>query len=83
MEENKKEAEATKKAYKEARGTPDPSQEEKNIRKRQSISFSISKEDEPITLKDNQIRTFIHRFDLRIEIKPMDSEEECEKMIQK
>lgn len=55
LEENKKESEAAKKAYKEARGAPDPSLEEKDNRKRQSVSFSISKEDDLVTLKDNQI----------------------------
>jgi hypothetical protein len=51
--------------------------------KRPSVSFSIAREDDHITLKDNQIRTIIHRFDLRIEIKAMDSEEECKKLLQK
>lgn len=34
-------------------------------------------------LKDNQTRPFIHRFDLRIEVKATDSEEDCHKLLQK
>ena len=83
LEGEKRENEAAKTAYKEARGTPDPSLAGKEHRKRPSVSFSIAKEENPIALKDNQIRTFIHRFDLRIEIKATDSEEECEKLLQK
>jgi hypothetical protein len=83
LEGEKRENEAVQIAYKEARGAPDPSLERKDQRKKSSVSFSIAREDNPIILKDNQIRTFIHRFDLRIQIKATDSEEECEKLLQK
>lgn len=83
LAENQRENEEAKRAYKASRGAPDPNLEEQEQRKRPSVSFSFAKTDNTIELKDNQIRTFIHRFDLRIQIKPTDSEEECERLIQK
>jgi hypothetical protein len=61
------------KAYIDARGCLDPNWEEAENRKRPSVSFSILQVDNPTEVKDTQIRTFINRFDLRIEIKPTQS----------
>ncbi len=65
------------------RSSTDPNQDEQDQRRRHSVSFSFAKTEHPIELKDNQIRTLIHRFDLRIQIKPTDSEEDCIKFLQK
>ena len=76
----------TREAYRAARGGPaeeeiDPSLEQKEQAKKQnSVKFSNPT---GIELKDNQTRPFIHRFDLRIEIKATDSEEDCHKLLQK
>ena len=75
-------------SYKAARGGPkedegdlDPSLEmRQEHRSQQSVKFSSPGE---VVLKDNQSRPFIHRFDLRVEVKTTDSEEDCQKLLQK
>lgn len=51
-----------------------------NEQRKASVKFSSSTE---IALKDNQSRPFIHRFDLRVAVKSSDSEEDCQKLLQK
>ena len=76
----------TRAAYRAARGGPaeveaDPLLEYKEQSKKQSsVKFSSSA---GIELKDGQTRPFIHRFDVRIEVKATDSEEDCQKLMQK
>lgn len=76
----------TREAYRAARGGPieveaDPSLEQKEQLKRHtSVKFSSPT---GIELKDNQTRPFIHSFDLQIEAKASNSEEDCQKLLQK
>jgi hypothetical protein len=76
----------TRAAYRAARGGPaeveaDPVLEYKEqSRKQSSVKFSSSA---GIELKDGQTRPFIHSFDVRVEIKATDSEEDCQKLLQK
>lgn len=53
----------------------------RNTTTRQSVTFAINRNE--IKLKEHQCRPFVHQYDLKIETKKTDSEEECEKLILK